>query len=283
MSFGQEVCMEINNRKNRYILIPSIFAVARMRSVLYFFPSLIFHIGRYASMLGMVFSKPEKWKIYYKRFLEELYNLGIGSIGIVSIVSLFMGAVITIQGAYNFSSPWIPLYAVGMATRDTMILEFSPTIISVILCGKVGSSIAGEIGTMRVTEQIDALEIMGVNSRAYLILPKIFASVVFNPVLITMSMLLGLTGGWIGGVLSGATTTFEFVYGITYLFVPYYVTYALSKTVVFAFLISSVSSYHGYYTEGGALEVGKASTKAVVFSILSVLIANYFLTQLLLT
>ncbi|MBX7182311.1 MAG: ABC transporter permease [Bacteroidia bacterium] len=254
-----------------------------MKAVFNFIPDIIYHIGRYTAMLGMVFSRPEKYRIYYNRFMEELFNLGIGSIGIVSIVSLFMGAVITIQGAYNFSSPWIPLYAVGLATRDTMILEFSPTIISVILCGKVGSSIAGEIGTMRVTEQIDALEIMGVNSRAFLILPKIFASVIFNPVLVTMSMVLGIFGGWIGGVLSGATTTFEYVYGITYLFVPYYVTYALTKTVVFAFLISSVSAYHGYYTEGGALEVGKASTKAVVYSILSILIANYFLTQLLLT
>jgi phospholipid/cholesterol/gamma-HCH transport system permease protein len=254
-----------------------------MNAILNFLPNLFFHIGRYFVMLFHVFNRPEKMRIYYKKFLEEIFNIGIGSIAIVSIVSLFMGAVITIQGAYNFSSPWIPLYAVGMATRDTMILEFSPTIISVILCGKVGSSIAGELGTMKVTEQIDALEIMGVNSKAYLILPKIAAALVFNPILIVMSMFLGIMGGWIGGMASGAVSSFKFVYGITYTFNPYYVTYALQKTVVFAFLIATVSSYHGYYTEGGALEVGKASTKAVVYGIISILIANYVLTQLLLT
>ncbi len=213
-----------------------------MKAILSFFPNLLFHVGNYFVMMTRVFNRPERHKVYYRKFLEEINNIGIGSIGIVSIVSFFMGAVITIQGAYNFNSPWIPLYAVGMATRDTMILEFSPTIISVILCGKVGSSIAGEIGTMKVTEQVDALEIMGVNSRSYLILPKILAALFFNPILIVLSMFLGITGGWVGGVASGAVTSFKFVYGITYLFVPYYVTYALQKTVVFAFLIASVSA-----------------------------------------
>lgn len=254
-----------------------------MKQLFYFLPNTFFHVGRYFEMLTHVFNKPEKNSLYYKKLIEEIFKIGVGSIGIVSVVSIFMGAVITIQGAYNFSSPWVPLYAVGLATRDTMILEFSPTIISVILCGKVGSSIAGEIGTMRVTEQIDALEIMGVNSRAYLILPKIVAALTFNPILIILSMLLGLFGGWVGGLLSGSVTTFEYVYGITYLFNPYYVTYALQKTVVFAFIISSVSAYHGYYTSGGALEVGKASTKAVVYGIVAVLFSNYVLTQLLLT
>jgi phospholipid/cholesterol/gamma-HCH transport system permease protein len=213
---------------------------------------------------------------------HEIESLGIGSLGIVAIISIFMGAVITIQSAVGFESPWIPLYAVGLATRDSVILEFSPTIVSLILAGKVGSNIASEIGTMRVSEQIDALEIMGINSSAYLILPKIVAAMFINPFLIIISMFLGLFGGWFFGIMTGAVTSYEFIYGIQYTFKPYNVTYALIKTVVFAFIITSVSSYHGYYTEGGALEVGKSSTKAVVYSSIIILIFNFILTQLLL-
>jgi len=212
----------------------------------------------------------------------EIESLGFGSLGIVAIISIFMGAVITIQSAVGFESPWIPLYAVGLATRDSIILEFSPTIVSLILAGKVGSNIASEIGTMRVTEQIDALEIMGINSSAYLILPKIVAAIFINPFLIIISMFLGLFGGWFFGILTGAVTSYEFIYGIQYTFKPYNVTYALIKTGVFAFIITSVSSYHGYYTEGGALEVGRSSTKAVVYSTIVILIFNLLLTQLLL-
>lgn len=210
-------------------------------------------------------------------------TLGVGSLGIVIIISLFMGAVITIQSAFGFESPWIPLYAVGVASRDSIVLEFSPTIVSLILAGKVGSSIASEIGTMRVTEQIDALEIMGINSKSYLILPKIIAAVFVNPFLIMISMFLGLLGGLIAGVMSGAVTPYEFIYGIQYDFRPFNVSYALIKTVVFAFIITSVSSYHGYYTQGGALEVGQSSTRAVVFSSIVILLFNVILTQLLLS
>lgn len=242
-----------------------------------------FHVGRYYILIRRVFSKPEKWSIYRKRWLEEMNTLGVGSLGIVIIISLFMGAVITIQSAFGFESPWIPLYAVGVASRDSIVLEFSPTIVSLILAGKVGSSIASEIGTMRVTEQIDALEIMGINSKSYLILPKIIAAVFVNPFLIMISMFLGLLGGLIAGVLSGAVTPYEFVYGIQYDFRPFNVTYALIKTVVFAFIITSVSSYHGYYTQGGALEVGQSSTRAVVFSSIVILLFNVILTQLLLS
>jgi phospholipid/cholesterol/gamma-HCH transport system permease protein len=242
-----------------------------------------FHVGRYYILIRRVFSKPEKWSIYRKRWLEEMNTLGVGSLGIVIIISLFMGAVITIQSAFGFESPWIPLYAVGVASRDSIVLEFSPTIVSLILAGKVGSSIASEIGTMRVTEQIDALEIMGINSKSYLILPKIIAAVFVNPFLIMISMFLGLLGGLIAGVLSGAVTPYEFVYGIQYDFRPFNVSYALIKTVVFAFIITSVSSYHGYYTQGGALEVGQSSTRAVVFSSIVILLFNVILTQLLLS
>jgi phospholipid/cholesterol/gamma-HCH transport system permease protein len=242
-----------------------------------------FHVGRYYILIRRVFSKPEKWSIYRKRWLEEMNTLGVGSLGIVIIISLFMGAVITIQSAFGFESPWIPLYAVGVASRDSIVLEFSPTIVSLILAGKVGSSIASEIGTMRVTEQIDALEIMGINSKSYLILPKIIAAIFVNPFLIMISMFLGLLGGLMAGVLSGAVTPYEFIYGIQYDFRPFNVTYALIKTVVFAFIITSVSSYHGYYTQGGALEVGQSSTRAVVFSSIVILLFNVILTQLLLS
>lgn len=243
---------------------------------------LLFHTGRYFMLMKQSFSIPEKWGIFRKRLIQELDNLGWGSVGIVALVSVFMGAVITIQSAYSFTSPWIPLYAVGLATRDTTILELAPTIISIILAGKVGSNIASEIGTMRVTDQIDALEIMGVNPATHLVLPKIIASVIFNPFIILMSMFLSIFGGWLFGILAGVVTSYEYTYGIQYAFIPYYVQYALEKTVVFAFIISSVSCYQGFFTDGGALEVGISSTRAVVFSIILILLANFVLTQLLL-
>jgi len=244
--------------------------------------NILYHIGRYSLLIRRVFRKPEKLSIYTRQMFYEIESLGFGSLGIVAIISIFMGAVITIQSAVGFESPWIPLYAVGLATRDSIILEFSPTIVSLILAGKVGSNIASEIGTMRVSEQIDALEIMGINSSSYLILPKIVAAMFINPFLIIISMFLGLFGGWFFGIVVGAVTSYEFVYGIQYTFKPYNVTYALIKTVVFAFIITSVSSYHGYYTQGGALEVGRSSTKAVVYSSIVILIFNFLLTQLLL-
>lgn len=233
--------------------------------------------------MRQVFTKPEKASIYRRQIIVEMNTLGIGSLGIVAIISIFMGAVITIQSAFGFDSPWIPLYAVGFAARDSIILEFAPTIVSLILAGKVGSNIASELGTMRVTEQIDAMDIMGVNSAAYLIVPKVIASVIINPFLIVISMFLGLFGGWLFGVITGVVTSYEFIYGIQYQFHPFNVTYALIKTVVFAFIIASVSSYHGYYTSGGALEVGASSTKAVVYSTVVILVFNLLITQLLLS
>ena len=240
------------------------------------------HIGRYYFLLSQVFSKPEKGAVFRNRIFEEIDKLGIGSIPIVIIISLFMGAVITIQAAFGFESPWIPLYAVGMTTRDSVILEFAPTLVSLILAGKVGSSIASEIGTMRVSEQIDALEIMGVNSASHLIFPKIIAAVFINPFLIVVSMFAGIAGGLVFGILTNVVTPYEYLYGIQYDFRLYNVIYALIKTVVFAFIISSVPSYHGYYTKGGALEVGRSSTTAVVYSSLLILLFNFILTQLLL-
>ncbi len=244
---------------------------------------LFYHIGRYFILLFRVFAKPEKFSIYYRETLKEVQKLGINSMGIVVIISVFMGAVITIQTAYNTENPLLPTYLIGLGTRDSMILEFSSTIVALILAGKIGSNIASEIGTMRVTEQIDALEIMGVNSASYLILPKILASVFFAPLLSILSMFVGITGGWLAGISVGVVTTENYVYGIQYAFIPFYITYSLIKIIVFAFLITTISAYHGYYATGGSLEVGRSSTKAVVHSSIFILLFNLILTQLLLS
>jgi phospholipid/cholesterol/gamma-HCH transport system permease protein len=244
---------------------------------------LFSQVGKYFSLLFRVFSKPEKMKIYYRETIKEFEKLGLNSVGIVAIISVFMGAVITIQTAYNTENPMLPTYLIGLAARDSILLEFSSTIVALILAGKIGSNIASEIGTMRVTEQIDALEIMGVNSASYLILPKIVATVLFSPFLCLLSMIVGIFGGWIAGVSTGVTTTQDYIYGIQYAFIPYYIVYALIKMAIFAFLITSISAYHGYYAYGGSLEVGKSSTKAVVRSSIFILLFNVILTQLLLS
>ncbi|MBN2863803.1 MAG: ABC transporter permease [Bacteroidales bacterium] len=240
-------------------------------------------LGRYFMMLKKVFSRPEKPLIYYKQTMHEMVYLGLNSIGIISIISFFMGAVITLQTAYNTENPIYPTYLIGLGCRDSIILEFSSTITALILAGKVGSNIASEIGTMRVTEQIDALEMMGVNSASYLILPKIIATLLFNPVLTLISIFVGIIGGWMAGTLSGVITSEDFIYGIQYAFIPYYITYSIIKTLFFAFIITSISAFQGYYVEGGSLEVGRASTKAVVFSSVVILFFNVILTQLLLS
>lgn len=244
--------------------------------------NLFFHTGRYFEMLTKVFRKPDKFKMFWPRMQEEVLGLGVNSIGLVALLSMFMGAVITLQTASNIDSPLIPAYTVGYATRQSVILEFSPTIISLILAGKVGSNIASEIGTMRVTEQIDALDIMGVNSYNFLVLPKIVAAVFIFPFIIMVSMFLGMLGGYLVGMGTGIITTADYFYGLQYDFKGFTIGYAMIKTVVFAFIITSVSSYQGYYTDGGALEVGKSSTQAVVYSSILILIFNYIITQLLL-
>lgn len=239
--------------------------------------------GLYFLFLKKVFSKPEKASVYYRQTMIEFVSLGLTSIGIISIVSFFMGAVITLQTAYNTENPIYPTYLIGLGCRDSIILEFSSTVAALILAGKVGSNIAGEIGTMRVTEQIDALEIMGINSASYLVLPKIIATLLFNPILTLISICIGIFGGWAAGTLSGVVTSENFIYGIQYAFIPYYITYSLIKTVFFAFIITSVSSFQGYHVNGGSLEVGRSSTKAVVYSSVLILMFNVILTQLLLS
>jgi len=245
--------------------------------------NFLYHVGRYYLLVGKVFSRPEKISIYYRRVLREIELLGLNSIGIVALVSVFIGAVITMQTAYNIENPFVPRYLVGLTARDTMLLEFASTMIALILAGKVGSSISSEIGTMRVTEQIDALEIMGVNSACYLILPKVIANVFFFPILSILSMVIGVWGGWLCCVMLRVITPELYITGIRYAFIPYYITYSCIKMVVYAFIIATVPAYHGYYVTGGSLEVGKASTRAVVYCCILILTFDLIITQLLLS
>lgn len=244
--------------------------------------SLLKNIGLYVQMLWVVFSKPEKWGVFRKRLFDEIHLIGISSIPIVGIMSVFMGGVIALQTASNMDSPLLPEYTIGYITCSSTILEFSPTIISLILAGKVGSNVASEIGTMKITEQIDALDIMGVNSLTHLVLPKIIGAILFFPILIIFSMALSLVGGWLSLILSGLASTETYVTGIRSFFEFGNVAYALTKTVVFAFFIVSISSFYGYYSRGSALDVGKSATHAVVTSSIVILIANFFLTQMIL-
>lgn len=229
-----------------------------------------------------LFSRPERLSIYWRQVLKEMESIGFNSLGIVGIISLFLGAVVSIQTAHNLFSPFVPIFVVGIVTRDSIIIEFAPTIMCLVLAGKVGSSIASEIGTMRVTEQIDALEIMGINSSGYLVLPKIIAAFFMIPALVIFSMFLGIGGGLVSGHLAGVITYQDYLYGLNVNFVPFNVTFALIKTFFFSFVITSIPAYHGFYTDGGALEVGKASTNAVVYSSILILIIDFVLTQLLL-
>ena len=244
--------------------------------------TIVSNIGKYMLMMWEVFSKPQRLSIFWKRFIEEVNIIGVSSFPIVMLMSVFMGGVIALQTASNMDVPLLPEYTIGYITRQSTILEFSPTIISLILAGKIGSSVSSEIGMMRVTEQIDALEIMGVNSLNYLIFPKIMAAVFFFPIIIIFSMLLSMLGGWLSLVSTGLSSSESYIYGLRSFFRVYSVYYALSKTVVFGFLIISVSSFYGYYAKGGAIDVGRSSTKAVVYSSISILVANFLITQMFL-
>ncbi len=240
------------------------------------------HVGKYFLMLKQVFKKPQKWNVFKEMLFREIEDLGLKSLGIVMFISFFVGGVVAIQTALSVDSPFIPKYLIGFATKRSVILEFAPTFMSVILAGKVGSYITSSIGTMRVTEQIDALEVMGINSLNYLVLPKIIAVLFFYPLLILLAMFLGIYGGYAAGWLTDLFFTEDYVYGIQLDFNPFFVKYALIKTLVFAFVIATIPSYHGYYVKGGSLEVGRASTQAVVWTSIVIILLNYFLTQMLL-
>ncbi len=245
--------------------------------------SIIESLGKYTLLMQKVFSRPEKMRIYRERIMYEMEASGLNSIGLTAIISIFIGCAVTLQMAITLESPFIPQFMIGYATREVMILEFSSTVVALILAGKVGSNIASEIGTMRITEQIDALEVMGVNSASYLILPKIVATVFFFPFLAIFSMLIGVAGGYGIAVMTGIMNPMEYIDGLKYCFYLSEVSYAVTKMVFFAFFITSISAYCGYYAKGNSLEVGKASTKAVVVSSVVIMICNLILTQLLRT
>jgi len=243
---------------------------------------MIREIGRYFLFLGNLLTNRETFRTYYTLVLEESVSIGIGSIFLVALVSTFMGAVTTVQTAANMVSALIPNYVISQVVREMTILELAPTIIAVIYAGKVGSSMSGHLGTMRITEQIDALEVMGINSISYLVLPKIVASLLMYPMLVIVAAVCAMAGGYLAGTIADIISPHDYVYGIRFAFNEFFVTFALIKSVVFAFLVSSISSFKGYYTQGGALEVGVASTQAVTNSVIAVLIADYLLAQLLL-
>ncbi len=238
--------------------------------------------GRYCLFMTRVFTLPDKMSVSAKALVKEIYKLGFDSIPLVVIISLFIGAVIAIQMTINIVSPLIPSYSTGLATREILLLEFSSTMMCLILAGKVGSNIASEIGTMRVTEQIDAMDIMGINSANFIVLPKVVGFVAFVPVLCVLSMFVGLVGGWLVARFTTMLTVENYVYGIQTFFNEWYVWYGIIKTLVFAFIIASVAAFYGYNVKGGSLEVGKASTNAVVASSILILLADVILTKLLL-
>ncbi len=239
-------------------------------------------LGRYLLMIKGMISRPENAKMYWKEFIHQCSEIGIGSFPIVAIISIFMGAVSTVQTAYQLVSPLIQLTVIAQVVRDTVILEFAPTLVCIVLAGVVGSKIASELGNMRVSEQIDALEIMGINTKTYLVLPKIVAALVVIPMLVVIAGVLGIWGGRLAGSMTNIIATSTFDQGLLEAFSPFNVIFALYKAYTFAFIISSISAYFGYYVKGGALEIGRASTKAVVISCIMILFADYILAALLL-
>ena len=239
-------------------------------------------IGKYFLMLKEVFNKPTKWSVMKQLILKDIEDLVINSLGIIAFVSFFIGGVITIQTALNMENPLLPNYLVGFATRQSIVLEFAPTIISIIMAGKVGSFITSSIGSMRVTEQIDALEVMGINPLNYLVFPKAVAMLVY-PFIISISMFVGVLGGLIACIFGGYSSVDDFIAGVQMDFIPFHMAYSFIKTFIFAFILATIPSFHGYYMRGGALEVGKASTTSFVWTSVSIILINFILTQMLLS
>ena len=244
--------------------------------------SYLHSIGQYFLMIKEIFRKPTKWSVMRHLVFKDIDDLIINSIGIVSFIAFFVGGVVTIQTALNMTNPLIPKTLVGFATRQSVILEFAPTFISIIMAGKVGSFIASSIGTMRVTEQIDALEVMGINAINYLVFPK-FVALMLYPFLISIAMFLGILGGMAACVFGGFASLDDYIAGIQMDFIPFHMLYAFIKTFVFAFLLATIPSYHGFYMTGGALEVGKASTTSFVWTSVAIILLNYILTQMMLS
>jgi phospholipid/cholesterol/gamma-HCH transport system permease protein len=233
-------------------------------------------------MLKGMFTRPENMRMYWKEFMHQCVEIGVGALGIVVIISFFMGAVSAVQTAYQLVSPIIPKSTIAQIVRDTVILEFAPTLVCIVLAGVIGSKIASELGNMRVSEQIDALEIMGINTKAYLILPKVVAALITIPLLVILAMALGIWGGRIAGTASGILSTDTYDRGLIENFMPFNVRFAMYKAITFAFIISSISAYYGYFVKGGSLEIGRSSTKSVVVSCVMILLADYLLAALFL-
>jgi phospholipid/cholesterol/gamma-HCH transport system permease protein len=240
------------------------------------------HLGRYLLMLRGMISRPENWRLYWKELMHQCNEIGIRSLTIVIIISIFLGAVTTVQTAYQLISPFIPKTVIAVIVRDNIILELAPTLTCVVLAGVVGSRIASELGNMRISEQIDALRMMGINTKAYLVLPKIIAALIVVPCLVVLAAVLGIWGGKVAGELSGILSPVTYNQGLLENFIPYNVFFALSKSYTYAFIISSVPAYFGYHVEGGALEIGRSSTKSVIVSCILILLADYVLAALLL-
>ncbi len=244
--------------------------------------NILRQFGQYSILMGRTITKPQKWNIFRTRTLAEMDAIGIQTIGIVILLSAFMGVAVVLQMSINFENPLLPRYLIGYSSRESIVLEFSSTVLSLILAGKIGCNIASEIGTMRITEQIDGLEIMGVNSANYLLLPKITAAIFFFPLLSAACIICGLLGGYLAVALAGLFPVYDYVYGLKFDFEPFYIVYTLTKSFVFGFLVTSISGYFGYYAKGTSLEVGRSSTKAFVTSAIMILVFNVILTTVML-
>jgi phospholipid/cholesterol/gamma-HCH transport system permease protein len=242
----------------------------------------LFHVGRYILMIKRCFTKPERAIMYWKETMRQMVNIGVGSVIIILLISFFIGAVTSTQFAYNLSTSMVPMYFVGYVVKESMILELAPTISGLILAGKVGSNLASELGTMRLTEQIDALEIMGINTFSYLIGPKIAAAIIMVPILVVIAAATGIYGGLLAGELTGYVSSEDYMQGVLMGFLQKNINVMLIKATVFGFIITSISCYQGFYASGSALEIGKASTRAVVLSSVMVLVADFVLAWLLL-
>ena len=243
--------------------------------------NVFYHFGRYIFLIRMTFNKPESFAMYWREMMRQMQNIGVGSLPIIAVISLFIGAVTAIQTAFQLLGSFIPQYYVGFIVRDSMLLELAPTISSLVLAGKVGSNVATELGTMRISEQIDALEIMGVNTAGYLVGPKLVAAVTMIPLLIILAAALGMIGGYIAVVASGAIETSLYERGLQIWYKPFYINILLIKSIVFGFILTSIACYQGYFVSGGALELGSASTRAVVYGSIMILVADYILALLL--
>lgn len=243
--------------------------------------NILYHLGRYVILLRTAFSKPEKWSMYWKETLRQMDDIGIGSLVIVGLISIFMGAVAAVQFAYQLDGTLVPSYYIGYIVRDLAIIESAPTITCLVLAGKVGSNMAAELGGMRQKEHIDAMEIMGVNTASYLVMPKLVAALVVIPLLVTISAYVAIIGGYLAVVPNGEISADDYERGLRAFFVPRNVEMMYIKAVVFAFILTTVSCFQGYYVTGGSIELGRASTNAVVFSNITILTADYLIAALL--